>query len=123
MPVDKSKFIADVAILKEARIIVLDTEIVEATGVNKTALSSYLNPDSGINPSRPFLKKFYDFYDKYLRIANVSEPLITYGKGSDTKLKKLNKEQYKELYMLTEKENRLLKEKVKLLEKLLGPDA
>jgi repressor LexA len=80
MDVDKAKFLKDVEVLKTSRVIVLDKEIIDNTGVNKSALSTYLNPVSEAIPSRPFLKKFYEYYGKHLKQnGDVREPLVPYG--------------------------------------------
>lgn len=65
MDINTPDFLSDVQKLRERRIIVLDKEIIEATGVDKGALSAYLNGSK--KPSAPFLKKFYDHYAAVLK--------------------------------------------------------
>lgn len=82
MNVDKETFLKDIAKLKALRVIVLDKEVVDNTGVSKTALSTYLNSESTINPSKAFLKKFYEIYGTHLNSNTVNEDatfLISFG--------------------------------------------
>jgi len=109
MDVDKSKFILDVTRLKAARKIVLDSEIVEKTGVNKSALSAYLNAESKLAPSKPFIKKFYQAFGDDLK--HLGEPEVKYVSEG---------EHYKELYMLSKQHIDALNRKAQLQEEIIA---
>jgi transcriptional regulator with XRE-family HTH domain len=80
MNVDKETFLKDVATLKARRVIVLDKEIVDNTGVAKTALSAYLNSEHSLNPSKTFLKKFYEIYGPCIyQTGPAHYPLSTFN--------------------------------------------
>lgn len=72
MNVDSRNFLEDIKQLKAARVIVLDREITEATGVTKGNLSSYLK--GRLKPSTNFLKKFYEVYGKHLLSTSENKP-------------------------------------------------
>jgi hypothetical protein len=57
---------AQFAKLYGKEIINTDKDVSDSTGWNKTNISNYLNPDSGIRPSRFFVAKFIEIYGKYL---------------------------------------------------------
>jgi len=78
MGVDKVKFIEDVKKLRQQGVIVYDKEIIATTGVAKSSLSAYLKEDNPIQPSKPFIKKFYEAYGESLDVLKVAEPSEQY---------------------------------------------
>ncbi len=69
MATTQEKFLKDVAFLKKKELILKDAEIVANTGASKGNVSDYLSGRA--NPSKPFLEKFYAYYEKFL-IQNKS---------------------------------------------------
>lgn len=105
-----SDFLEDLKKLKQLRIINSDAEIVESTGVDKGALSKYINGKK--TPSRPFLDKFYKQYGKHLNTTNVvQEGDVQYLPAA---------EYYKKLYELELETNKILRENIELLKELLN---
>lgn len=63
-------FLADIAILREKRVLVKDKELVDNLGATSGNVSSYLS--GKVKPSRNFLDKFYAYYGKHLEIKGNS---------------------------------------------------
>lgn len=127
MDVDKVKFIADVKRLKADGIIVFDNEIITMTGVAKSSLSAYLNPENKLLPSKPFLKKFYDAYGEALDVMKVAEPIEEYVKANAEKIKaqesaaldKLTHKELKSMYLRQLGITEALQEQIKIYRSLL----
>lgn len=90
MDINSRNFLKDVEELRESRVIVLDKEIVDNTGVSAGNLSSYLS--GKMKPSKPFLTKFYNAYGDKLKIKVLKSSIDKYDLNHTTnkKKKKLN---------------------------------
>ena len=128
MDVDKVKFIEDVRRLKKEGIIVLDNDIITATGVAKSSLSEYLNESNPRKPSRPFLKKFYDAFSIALDTIKVAEPTVEYETTSaknfsetdKAALQKLDKEELIVMYLRQVAITDAMEEQIKAMRRLLA---